>query len=85
MISSCAEEIVRFRVVRTLKAETTSEIFARHAAVGTGCDVKFTFEKGRQYLVFLRGGECPVIDGCGDSQPADQAKELIERIAKLPE
>jgi hypothetical protein len=83
--SSCAEEIVRFRVVRTLKAETTSEIFARHAGIGTGCDVKFTFEKGRRYLVFLRGGECPAIDGCGDSRPADQATELIERIAKLSE
>jgi hypothetical protein len=81
--SSCGDEVVHFRVIRTLKADTTSEICARHAAIGTGCDVKFTFKKGVRYLVFLRGGECPVIDGCGDSQPADQAVDLIESIAKL--
>jgi hypothetical protein len=83
--SSCGDEIIHFRVIRTLKAQTTSEIFARHRAIGTACDVKFNFEKGHRYLVFLRGGECPVIDGCSDSQPAEKATALIERIARLSE
>lgn len=85
--SSCGEAMLRLDVCEVLKGKLPPQLFVRHAAIGTGCDVKFQFQVGTTYLLFLGGdGEnaCPVLRGCSPSQPfAKDSRVLADTRAHL--